>query len=52
MGVTVTKMYFVAGSFPLLRHKWEGSISPANRVTDPIPIAGGALRDRWDFIYW
>ena len=50
--MTVTKIFFVAGLLPLLRHKSEGSISLGHRVADPIPTIGGALRNRWDFICW
>ena len=41
MGVTVTKIYFVAGLLPLLRLNTQGVISTSHRVADPIPALGG-----------
>ena len=41
MGVTVTKMYFVAGLFPLLRHNSEGSISPRSQGCRSHPRRSG-----------
>ena len=42
MGVTVTKIYFVAGLLPLLRHNRRGSISTTTGLPIPSPSRGGA----------